>query len=476
VGDLGPFRVQELLALEPDDRLAALSVLGEKEARALLHDWAAWARPEQLAPADWTWGWLILAGRGFGKTRTGAETVRAEVDAGRAERVALVGRTVGDVRMVMVEGESGLLACYPPEERPHYEPSKRSLVWLAPGQRFVSGAVYSGSARRAIGATYSDDAPDMLRGPQHDLAWVDEPASFRNAWAPGGAKGGEHPSEGGTWSNLILGLRLGQRPRWLATTTPKPIRLVRYLLGPLAGDAVTLTRGSTYANIDNLPDSFVTDVLRRYAGTRLERQEILGELIEELEGALWTWTMLDTARAAWAKVLAATGREPATARRVIAVDPPAEASAESAEAGIVCVAALTAPERWAVLADYSIPQATPAAWGRRAVEAYHEQSADRIVAEANNGGQMVAHVIRTIDPRAPVKLVRASVGKHTRAEPVAALYEQGKALHAPGLGALEEQLATWEPDSGDSPDRLDAMVWGYSELALGRRAGTLRAW
>lgn len=475
MGDLPPFRVGELLALEPEDRLAALEVLGEAEARALLHDWGAWARPEQLPPEGWRWGWLILAGRGFGKTRTGAETVRSEVDAGRAERVALVGRTVADVRMVMIEGESGLLSCYPPEERPHYEPSKRSLVWLAPGQRFVSGAVYSGTSRRAIGATYSDDAPDQLRGPEHELAWADEPASWRNAWAPGGAKGGEHPSEGGTWSNLMLGLRGGDRPRWIATTTPKPIRLVRYLLGPLAG-GITTTRGSTYANIDNLPDAFVTEVLRRYAGTRLERQEILGELIEELEGALWTWAMLDQARAAWAAHMAATGRAPATRRRVIAVDPPAEASAESAEAGIVCAASLAAGERWAVLADYSIGQASPAAWGRRAVEAYHEQSADRIIAEANNGGQMVAHVIRTVDPRVPVKLVRASVGKATRAEPVAALYEQGKVLHAPGLPELEEQLTSWEPDSEDSPDRLDALVWALSELALERRSGSLRAW
>jgi phage terminase large subunit-like protein len=471
-----PVPASWLLALAPDEREELIAGLSEAEARALLFDWPAWARPEQLAPSHWTWGWLGLAGRGWGKTRVGAETVRAAVGAGEAERIAFVGRTVADVRMVMIEGESGLLACYPPEERPAYEPSKRTVQWLAPGQRFVAGAVYTGAARRAVGFTYSDDVPDQLRGPQHDLAWCDELAAWRNAWGPGGYTGGDLPAEGGTWSNLVLGLRLSELPRWIATTTPKPVKLVRYLLGPLAGGSVVRTRGSTYENIDNLPDSFVQEVLGRYAGTRLERQEILGELIEEIEGALWTWTMLDAARAAWAAILSATAREPATRRRVVGVDPPAESGAEGSCCGIVVAAALAVPERWAVIADRSVEHATPAQWGRAAVSAFHELQADRIVCEVNNGGEMVAHVIRSIDARVPVSVVRASVGKHLRAEPIAALYEQGKVMHAGGMPDLEEQMATWTPDTNESPDRLDAAVWALTELAHVRRGGKLRAW
>lgn len=387
------------------------------------HTWELWARPAQVAPAgDWR-VWLILAGRGFGKTRSGAEWVRGQIETGHAGRIALVGATAADVRDTMIEGESGLLRVFPVERRPRYEPSKRRVT-------FHNGA---------IATTYSADEPDRLRGPNHDLAWADEVAAWR------------YPE---SWDQLMFGLRIGDRPRAVATTTPKPTRLIRSLV---ERPDVTVTRGSTYDNAANLSPAFLNEMRNRYEGTRLGRQELEAELLLDADGALWTRSMLDDAR---------TTTVPTLKRVVVAIDPAASANADSDETGII-VAGVDDQGHGYVLEDRSV-KGSPSEWASAAVTAHHVHKADRIVAEANQGGDMITHTLRTIDANVPVKLVHASRGKRTRAEPVAALYEQGRVHHAGAFPELEDQLCTWTPD-GPSPDRLDALVWAITELMVGAR-------
>ena len=390
----------------------------------MLYDWPFWARPNQLPPqGDWR-VWLLLAGRGFGKSRTGAEWVREQVESGRSRRIALVAPTAADVRDVMIEGESGLLAICPPWNMPVYESSKRRLTW----------------PNGAIATTYSAEEPDRLRGPQHDAAWCDEVAAWR------------YPE---TWDMLMFGLRLGVDPRCVVTTTPKPIPIVRNLL---KSPTTAITRGSTYENRANLAEAFFEQIVAQYEGTRLGRQELYAEVLDDVEGALWTRALIDQHRVKVA---------PELKRIVVAIDPAITASDDSDETGIV-VAGLGVDNHGYALDDLSL-RASPDGWARRAVAAYHARKADRIVAEVNQGGDMVEYTIRTVDPRASIKKVHAARGKQTRAEPIVALYEQGRIHHVGVLPQLEEQMCNWVPGM-DSPDRMDAAVWAFTELMLGQRS------
>jgi phage terminase large subunit-like protein len=386
-----------------------------------MFDWeGVIARDKQCEPpGDWR-VWLLLAGRGFGKTRTGAEIVRSYVERGLAYRVALVARTVSDVRDVIVEGESGILAVSPPWFLPKWEPSKRRLTW----------------PNGAIATTYSGDVPDQLRGPQHDFAWADELAAWR------------YPE---TWDQLLFGLRLGANPRCVVTTTPRPVRVIRDLV---KRDTTHVTRGSTYENRSNLADAFFEAIISRYEGTRTGRQELYADLLEEAEGALWNRTTLENTRVTEA---------PDLARIIVAIDPAVTSSETSDETGIVA-AGRSADGQGYVLSDISGRYA-PNDWAQRALNLLEDLQGDKIVGEANNGGDMIEHTLRTIDKNVSYKKVTASRGKQTRAEPISSLYNLGKIHHVGIFPDLEDQLCNWEPLSGDkSPDRLDALVWALTEL------------
>jgi len=348
--------------------------------------------------------------------------VRAWATSGRYGRIALVARTAADVRDVIVEGESGLLAIHRDDERPVWKASQRRLEW----------------PNGAIATTYSAEEPDQLRGPQSDAAWCDELAAWR------------YPE---TWDQLQFGLRLGDAPRVIVTTTPRPTKLVRLLA---SAPDTHVTRGKTADNRKNLAPGVVADLERRYAGTRLGRQELDGEILDDSAGALWRWQWIDAARVT---------RAPDLRRVVVAIDPAASSHDESDETGIV-VAGVGHDGRAYVLADAS-GRYRPEEWARTALALYREHKADCIVAEANNGGEMVAATLRVHDRGANVRTVHATRGKATRAEPVAALYEQGRASHVGALARLEDQLTTWDPaTSRASPDRLDALVWALTELLV----------
>lgn len=387
----------------------------------MLARWDFWARADQLPPRGPWRTWLILAGRGWGKSRTGAEWVRAEVKAARAGRIALVARTAADVRDVIVEGESGILAISPKGERPTWEPSRRRLTW----------------PNGATATTYSADEPDQLRGPQSDLAWCDELAAWR------------YPD---AWDQLRFGLRLGDNPRVCVTTTPRPTPIIRALLN--ASDTV-VTRGRTRDNRANLAPGVVTELEARYAGSRLGRQELDGEVLDDSAGALWRWAWIDAARVA---------KAPDLRRIVVAVDPATTSHDESDETGII-VAGIGYDGRGYVLADES-GRYRSEEWARKVASAYATHKADVVIAEGNQGGEMVASVLRAYGSSAlPVRTVHASRGKATRAEPVAVLYEQGRVSHVGALARLEDQLTTWDPAaSRGSPDRLDALVYALTEL------------
>jgi phage terminase large subunit-like protein len=407
---------------------AFLASLTPIEALALQYQWDFWARPEQLAP-DSAWRtWLILAGRGFGKSRAGAEWVRAEVESGRRKRIALVTTNPADAREVMIEGESGLLSVCSPDQRPTYNPSLRKLTW----------------PNSATATTYSAETPDQLRGPQHDGAWIDELCKFR------------FPAD--TLDMLMLGLRLGDDPRMVITTTPRPIPALKKLL---TDTHTIVTRGSTYDNLPNLAPTFRDTVLSLYEGTRLGRQELYAELLEDVPGALWKRAELDAHRVTQA---------PPLKRIVIGIDPAATSTEGANETGII-VAGIGDDGHGYVLADLS-GRYTPGQWGARAVRAFDDWKADRIVPEVNNGGEMVTHTVQTaardLGIAVRVHPVHASRGKQTRAEPIAALYEQGKVHHVGNLAMLEDQLSCWTPDD-DSPDRMDSLVWALTDLLLGKR-------
>jgi phage terminase large subunit-like protein len=364
--------------------------------------------------------WLLLAGRGNGKTRTGAEAVRQMVESRQARRVALVARTVADVRDVIVEGESGILAVSPPWNMPDWQPSNRRLKW----------------PNGAQATTYSGDVPDQLRGPQHDFAWCDEVAAWRYPEA---------------WDQLLFGLRLGRDPRAVVTTTPRPVRVIRDLV---KNPTTHVTRGSTYENRANLPPAFFEAIISRYEGTRTGRQEIYADLLEEAEGALWNRGVIDAGRVTEA---------PDLVRIVVAIDPAVTSGEESDETGLVC-AGRSADDHGFILWDGS-GRYSPDGWAKRAISALHEFEGDKLIGEANNGGDMIEHVLRTVDQFVPYKKVTATRGKQTRAEPIASLYNNGRIHHVGSFPDLEDQLCNWEPLSGQkSPDRLDALVWALTEL------------
>lgn len=426
------FNISSLALLEPNQRAAALAGLSDKECEALVNDWRFLARDSQLAPdGDWQ-TWLILAGRGFGKTRTGAEWVRERVKAG-TKRIHLIAPTASDARDVMVEGESGILSvCWAgdktitgePIGRPSYEPSKRRLTW----------------ANGAVATLFSAEEPERLRGPQSEAMWCDELAAWKYLRD--------------TWDMAMFGLRLGSKPQAIITTTPKPLKIFRELI---ADPKTVVTRGSTFDNAANLAGTFLKAVRDKYEGTRLGRQELYAEVMEEAEGALWTRAMIDAAHY--------RGELPEMARIVISVDPAITANEESAETGIIA-AGLGCDGIGYVLKDVS-GRYSPGDWAKRAIALFDAFGADRVVAEGNQGGEMVRHTIQTERRNAPVTIVHASRGKAARAEPVSALYEQNKVRHAGHLAALEDQLVTWEPLSGmPSPDRLDALVWAITELMV----------
>ncbi len=397
-------------------------------ARTLWYGWEHYGRSEQLPPPDDDWVvWLLLAGRGFGKTRTGAETIRALVEdhGGEALRIALVGPTAADVRSVMVEGESGVLAVHPPGEAPVYEPSNHRILWK----------------NGTVATCFSADEPQRLRGPQHHFAWTDELAAWR------------YPEE--AWDMLMLGLRLGDRPRAMVTTTPRPIRLIRELA---AANTTRLARGSTYDNKANLAQSFVNTIIGKYEGTRLGRQELHAELLEQADGALWTRKAIEEARIPGEAV-------PALKRAVVAIDPAVTSGEHSDETGIVVAG--TGHDGLVYVVQDASGRYTPNEWAARAINLFRLHQADRIVAETNNGGDMIEATLRTVMPEIAFKAVSASKGKQTRAEPVAALYEQRRVRHAGGFPALEDQMCNWEPGSGaPSPDRVDALVWALTDLVL----------
>lgn len=415
----------EWLASQPSLMQAELEKLTPDAKAGLKWTWRNWwARPNQLAPdGDWT-NWVILAGRGFGKTRSGAEWIRERWKGG-ASRIALVAETAADARDVLVEGNSGILAISPPHERPTYEPSKRRLTW----------------PNGAVGTLYNGTEPDQLRGPEHDTAWVDELAKY------------QYPRE--TWDMLQFGLRLGDNPQVCITTTPRPIKVLRDIIGQ---SGTVVTRGSTFDNASNLPAAFLDNIRDLYEGTRLGRQELYAEILDDVPGALWTHETIN--------------RDPFDVdmqRVVVGVDPSGASGNDSDdpdEVGII-VAGRGVDGRFYVLEDCSCVLG-PSGWARMATDSYSRNIADLIVAERNFGGAMVEAVIRTADRRANVKLVTASRGKAIRAEPIAALYEQGRVTHALGLDRLEEQMLhmTTTGYLGDgSPDRVDALVWALTELS-----------
>jgi phage terminase large subunit-like protein len=432
---------RDLASLSEAESNEVLSSLSPEQLEALKYDWPTWARPEQLAPEagnDGTpWNtWLYLAGRGTGKTRSGVEWLRAEVcgatplAAGRRKRIAIIGETSKDVRDVLIEGESGLLAVHPPAFRPHYKPSVATLEW----------------PNGAKATLYNGTEPDQLRGPQFDGALVDELAKYRYAQD--------------TWDMLQFGLRLGNHPRVMVTTTPRPIKLLKDLV---KDGKSAVTRGKTYDNAENLAPSFLAQVKARYAGTRLGRQELDAELLEDVPGALWRRSNLDEYRVKPAQL-------PDMKRIVVAVDPAAKAKESQrgdngAETGIV-TCGLGVDGRGYVLDDSTTIEG-PDKWGKLTVAAYRRNEADAIVAEINNGGDMVPFVIRSVDPNIKVIVVTASRGKVTRAEPVSALYDQGRISHVGCFPQLEDQMCQFTVTDADDvtlKDRADALVWAFTEL------------
>jgi len=431
-----------LACASPSQRLAFRRTLSRRSQIELLWAWRFWARPDQLPPPGSWATWLVMGGRGAGKTRTGAEWVRLRVEGpsplsgGRARRIALVATTMADGRDVMIEGESGLLATARPDSRPVWQPSKRRVIW----------------PNGAVAQVFSAEDPDSLRGPQFDAAWADELAKWR------------YGTE--TLDMLRFGLRLGSDPRLVATTTPKPVAV---LTGLLKDATTVVTRATTFDNSAFLADHFLSGVIGKYGGTRLGRQELMGELLLDRPDALWKRDRLDQFRVAQA---------PDLKRIVVAVDPPAGSGPRSDECGIV-VAGRAADGVAYVLADQSAGGLEPAAWAKRAVAAFDRYAADRLIAEANNGGEMVAAVIRQVRPNLPVTLVRASRGKVLRAEPVSALYEQGRVRHVGAFPELEDQMTdlTFDFDrakAGYSPDRVDALVWAVTDLMLSAASGEPR--
>jgi phage terminase large subunit-like protein len=424
---------------------AFLSEIGEGGLRALPFLFEFWAHPHQLPPEGPWRSWVILGGRGAGKTRAGSEWARSKVegarplDPGACRRLALVGETYDQARDVMIFGDSGILACSPPDRTPVWKAGERRLIW----------------PNGAEAQVFSAHDPEALRGPQFDAAWVDELAKWRRA--------------GECWDMLQFALRLGEHPQVCVTTTPRNVTTLRELL---ERESTVVTHAATEANRAYLAESFLQEVRDRYAGTQLARQELDGILVTEVEGAFWSAAELERAR---------VSQIPELDRIVVSLDPSVSAGKGSDACGLVVagVRMQGPPRDWQayVLADRTVQGVGPLGWAEAAVAAFHEFRADRLVAEVNQGGQLVEEVVRQVDPLVPFKAVHASRGKAARAEPVAALYEQGRVRHVAGLSALEEQMCQMTPQGFQgqgSPDRVDALVWALHELVIEAGATFLR--
>ena len=421
----------------PDAQKAFLDSLTDRELMALPTLFPFWALPHQMPPeGDWR-TWVILGGRGAGKTRAGAEWVRSRCEGatprrkGPSRRVAIIGETYDQARDVMVFGESGILACSPQDQRPTWIAGRRLLRWTNGAEAQI----------------FSAFDPEALRGPQFDAVWADELAKWKNGQA--------------TWEMVEFGLRLGADPRAVITTTPRNAEALRDLL---AQPSCVRTHAPTRANAANLADSFLVEIERRFGGTRLGRQELEGVMLQDAEGALWSSVRLQ-------EMIVEKVETPD--RIVVAVDPPTTGHRGSDACGIVVAGVVMegGPSDWqaVVLEDATVQAASPLDWATAAVKAYRRHGADRIVAEVNQGGDMVEAIVRQVDALVPYKGVNARKGKAARAEPVAALYEQGRVRHLRGLGALEDQMCLMTAQGFEgtgSPDRVDALVWALHELMI----------
>jgi phage terminase large subunit-like protein len=443
---------ERLAALPPDEREQLLAEQARQhgmtvpQLKAMLHnEWRFTARPKQIPPADpWTFFW-VRAGRGWGKTLTAAQWATRKALTART-RGAVIGPTLGDVRRTIFEGETGLLSVIPNHAllgQSRAVAWNKSLLELT----LANGTVITG---------FSSEEPDRLRGPQHHWVWGEEVSSWKDA---------DHPATGEdtTWSNMTLGMRLGANPQAFLTSTPKPNRLSRDLMEMAVQGRLSLVTGSSYENRVNLSDAWWRAVVAPLEGTRTGRQEIEAELLEDVEGALWTRTIIDRCRVT---------DHPPLSLTVVAVDPNTESGESSDNAGIIVAGQNYSTGHVYVLADHTVTKGGPAVWAQRAVDAYHEHGADMIVAEKNQGGQMVRLTIQGVDPDVPVELVTASVGKRTRAEPVAVRYLDKPDIphdvhHVGALPDLEDEMVTWVPGQR-SPDRMDALTWAISKLLIGR--------
>lgn len=443
----------EELVLSGDWDLA-LRKLTEDQATALRYDWSFWGRPDQQEPEVFRNGtkkvWFIRAGRGYGKTRTGAETTKRRVRDGKAGRIAIIAPTAGDARDIMIEGESGLLAVHPDWDKPHYEPSKRRVTW----------------DNGATATVFSADEPDRLRGPQYDFVWGDEPASWRF---------GEE-----AWDNVEFGLRLGRHPQALLTGTPRPLPWLKAIMGD---DETVVTTGSSFRNLANLAESFIRRILKKYEGTRLGLQELHALVLEDVEGALWRRAMIDADRVRWKETESGLVLPvPDLDVVVVAVDPAGTSGADADETGIIVAGRTGSRDEGHayVLADYSL-RGTPVEWADAVLKAYDDHQADKIVAEVNMGWDLVVANIHARRPRVKVEKVTAARGKKLRAEPVSTLYEAHRVHHVgmldsqqahvgtdgqvQGEEGLETQMVEWVPgETEKSPDRVDALVYAITDL------------
>lgn len=418
--------------LPESERTKIVNQISDDEADDAFWKWETWARANQLPP-NWDWYiWLLLSGRGGGKTRSGSSLVCKWAKEGFSP-IALIGRTKADVRDTMVEiGDSAILNISPPSFMPVYEPSKRRLTW----------------PNGALGIIYAGDEPDEFRGPQHQKAWVDELAKFKKAQE--------------SWDNLMFGLRIGEKPQAVVTTTPRPIKAIKELVADQKTKKhpegrVAITLGHTLENKDNLSPDFLKYIMRKYEGTRLGRQELAGEVLDDNPNALWQRDRIEELRVM---------KHPDLVRVGVAIDPAVSTGDESADTGIIVggVAPVMGAMHGFILDDLTI-KGTPNQWATAAVTGYYRNYADLIIGEVNNGGDMVENTVRMVDGAVKFKAVHASRGKYVRAEPVSALYEQGRVHHVGTFPELEDQLCEWVP--GDtSPDRLDALVWLLSQLML----------
>ena len=430
-----------LASLTREEAIQLVDRLGANAIRALPFLFEVWALPDHQLAQEGDWStWLLMGGRGAGKTRAGAEWVRAQVEGptpdapGKCCHIALLGETYDQALKVMVEGPSGILACSPPDRRPKWEATRRRLVW----------------ANGAMATVYSAHDPEALRGPQFACAWADELGKWK--------KGQD------TWDMLAFALRLGDQPRICVTTTPRRVAVLEDLMN---APGTVMTQAPTQANAHNLAPGFMDYIDAQFSGTALGRQELNGELVADLPGALWTREALEAARASKDETV------PDFDWIVVAVDPPAGSSDSSDACGIVVAGVVTqgGPKDWqaTVLEDATIQAATPLGWAEAAVAAAHRWSAERIIAEINQGGAMVEAMVRQVDPMIAYRGVHASRGKSARAEPVAALYEQGRVFHRGGFAELEDQLCALTRTGyarPGSPDRADALVWALTELMI----------